>query len=77
MSFHQYKYDNSPLLLPLNVESDPDVDWDTTVAAAGFNPGDEEVSICTLSATWNGHPAGSLVVTGLAVEGHRFAVAGT
>jgi hypothetical protein len=50
-------------------------DWDeAAVVAAGFDPADEEVSICTLTEEWNGHPAGSRVVTTLTVSGHPFAV---
>jgi hypothetical protein len=69
--FRSYTYSNSPNLLPLE-----EAEWsEEVVVAAGFDPDDEEISVCRLTADWKGHPAGSLVVTGLTVSGHPFAVA--
>jgi len=50
------------------------LDWSEVVSAAGFDPDDQEISITRLVAVWRGHAAGSLVVTGLKVDGHPFAV---
>lgn len=44
------------------------------VRAAGFDPEDPEVSMVRLSAAWNGHRKGALVVTGLTISGYPFAV---
>lgn len=41
---------------------------------AGFSPDDEEISVSSLSHDWNGHKAGDVVVHGLNVDGHPFAV---
>ena len=66
----RYTWDN-PNLVPLR---SADL-WDgDIVKAAGFDPEDEEVTVCDLAEEWNGHPAGSLVVTELTVCGHSFAV---
>ena len=66
----RYTWDN-PKLVPLR----SDDLWDNDiVTAAGFDPEDEEVTVCDLAEEWNGHPAGSLVVTELTVRGHSFAV---
>lgn len=73
MRFTRYVYDNTPHLLPAD-GPEPAGDWQQIVRTAGFDPADEELAWATLSAPWNGHPAGSIVVTELTVEGHRFAV---
>lgn len=67
----KYTWSNTPSLVPLRAA---DL-WDEeVVVAAGFDPQDSEVTVTDLAEAWNGHPAGSLVVTELTVEGHRFAV---
>ena len=48
--------------------------WNEVVAAAGFDPGDEGLTICELSRDWDGHRRGSLVVIGPVAEGRPFAV---
>jgi len=42
--------------------------------AAGFDPEVEEAGIGMLTEAWNGHPVGAIVLSGLTVEGHPFAV---
>ena len=51
-----------------------DIDAAEVLVAAGFDPEDEEAGIYRLSEPWGGRPAGALVVSGLVVEGHHFAV---
>lgn len=52
--------------------------WDDgVVRKAGFNPRDEELAMAYLRKPWNGHPAGSIVVYGLIVRGHPFAIVET
>lgn len=48
--------------------------WDEVIELAGFSPEDEELAIGELAEDWNGHARGALVVVGLAVAGHPFAV---
>ena len=76
MRFLRYVY-TRPDALPLDEENPPAVGGEDFVAAceaAGFDPDDEEITACRLAAAWNGHPAGAVVITGLTVEGHPFAV---
>lgn len=65
-----YRYGPNPNDVPL-----ADDYWDESlVAAAGFDPDDEEVAVCRLARGWNGHPEGTQVVTGLTVQGHKFTI---
>lgn len=74
MKFRHYTYGNNPGTLPLDCDGYIE-GYDEICTAAGFNPEDEEVNVCTLTEDWNNHPAGSIVVTGLTTAGHPFAVA--
>lgn len=87
MKFKRYVYGNTPELVPVNDESvglplgpgedtieDFEKKWGETLLAAGFDPDDEEITVVELAEDWEGHPAGSLVVTGCTVEGHPFAI---
>lgn len=74
MKFKHYTYGNNPESLPLDCEGYIE-GYEEICIAAGFNPEDEETNACTLTEDWNGHPAGSIVVTGPTVTGHPFAVA--
>lgn len=66
----QYTFGPCPNLLPI-----AETDWDTAaVKAAGFDPEDEEVSVCELTDEWNDHPRGSRVVLGMTATGHPFAI---
>lgn len=67
----KYTYGNAPNQVPLRAA---DLWNDDVVAAAGFDPDDSDVTVTDLAEDWHGHPAGSLVVTGLTCEGHPFAV---
>ena len=70
INWKKYTYGTCPNLVPLeNTEVN---NWDVLVSAAGENPADEEMSFCRLTKQWNGHPRGSLVLTGPTVEGHPF-----
>ena len=71
MKVTKYVYGTDPSLVPL---SDSDGWDDEIIKAAGFDPNDEEVAVCTLVEDWNGHKEGATVVTGCTVEGHPFAV---
>jgi len=69
--FKLYRFATKPELVPLGGERS----WDEqAVRAAGFDPEDEDVVCCELTEEWEGHPAGSLVVTGCTIEGYPFAV---
>lgn len=72
INWKKYTYGTCPNLVPL--EQAGIEDWDATVSSTGENPEDEEISICRLTDDWNNHPKGSLIVTGLTVEGHPFYV---
>jgi hypothetical protein len=50
------------------------LDVDAAARAAGFDPEDPDLWVGRLTEEWDGHAAGALVVSGLAVEGHPFAV---
>jgi len=69
----RYTY-STPSLLP--AEFGHEWPGDDVVAAAGFAPDDSEVEIGRLTETWGGHPAGSIVISGLMIEGHPFTVLG-
>jgi hypothetical protein len=77
----RYRY-NRPEMLPVDWDYEFDGDWDAMLELAGmersgireFGYDDEEISIGLLTEEWHGHPAGSLVVSGLLVEDHPFAV---
>ena len=75
MKFTTYTYQNPA---PLPVEWDDGFSLqqiaDEDVQAAGFGPDDEELNSGTLTEAWNGHPAGSVVLSGATVEGHPFAL---
>jgi len=71
--FKKYTYGSLAEELPIS-EPFYTENYNELITAAGFNPQDEEVTLCELIEEWNGHDTGSLVVTGLQVEGHRFAV---
>jgi|GEM_PF-5816476 len=50
-----------------------DSEWllpDDILREIGADPNDEELACCGLRDQWSRYPAGSLVVTGLSVEGH-------
>ena len=70
----RYRYGTTPHELHLEEAGWQDLPSDLEYREAGFDPEDEEVTICRLIDAWNGHPAGSVVITGLTVEGHPFAV---
>jgi hypothetical protein len=62
------------------------VDWDAyqtdtqdIVAAAGMDPNmdDDEIVVGMLTRFWNGHPAGSFVVSGPTAPGLPFAISTT
>jgi hypothetical protein len=76
LSITRYKFSTNPSLVPLTDAPalQPDLDSDIIVAAADFDPDDEEITIEALSEDWNGHQAGDLVVHGMTVDGHPFAV---
>ena len=72
----RYRYSTQPGLLPL---TDDSLGYDSRTTEgdayrAGFDPDDEELTLCELAEDWNGHPKGARVLTGLQVEGHPFAV---
>ena len=74
LTFRRYTYAN-PDQLPVGQDGFlGDHEWDDVCASAGFDPADDEVGTGNLTAAWNGHPAGALVVSGCTVEGHPFAV---
>ena len=71
MKITKYTYSNTPSLLPLSEEPY----WDKhDIEKAGFDSDDEDIMCCTLSEDWNGHKAGSTVVTGQTTEGAPFVV---
>jgi hypothetical protein len=84
-TFRRYVY-NQPHSLPVTWDDDEMWRrWPATIRAgqdltddewraAGFEPDDEEAGFGALTDDWNGHKAGALVVSGLTVEGHPFAV---
>jgi hypothetical protein len=81
MTVTRYVYGADPSEIPLGTTLEGGtildgtcLDWRAVVQEAGFDPDDHEVSITRLTANWRGHPAGSLVVTEMTVEGHSFAV---
>jgi hypothetical protein len=77
----RYRY-NRPEMLPVDWEYEFDGDWDAMLELAGMERSgiresgydDEEISIGLLAEDWNGHPAGSFVVSGLLVSDHPFSV---
>lgn len=69
----QYRWGNTPDLVPVEW-TDAGVDYAAAVEAAGWSADDDEVDIGRLRDTWNGHPRGSVVLSGLRVEGHPFVV---
>jgi hypothetical protein len=79
--FIRYLY-SSPEALPVVRDEDDawvqvdltQAEWLQIVKAAGFITYDDEVVVGSLDQPWNGHPSGSLVVTGPTVSGHPFAV---
>lgn len=74
LTFTRYTYSN-PHTLPVNwARGVGGADFIAAVARAGFDPNDDEVSTGELTRDWNGHRRGALVVSGLLVEGHPFAV---
>ena len=73
MKFKKYTYGNKPELLPLS-ESFGLVDDEKIISLAGFDPHDEEVTMCELADDWNGHPIGSLVITGITISGCPFTI---
>lgn len=73
MVFKQYTYGSTSASLPVS-ESFCPVNYDELVRVAGFDPNDEEIVVCELEEDWNGHKVGALVVTGMMVAGHKFAV---
>jgi len=56
------------------------VEWDNSelseeeIKFAGFDPDDSELGFGTLTENWNGHEAGSRVVSGATLPGFFFAV---
>ena len=51
--------------------------WEPTIRAAGYNPSDPMVRTGVLEAPWNGHPAGSLLISPNTIDlipGSPFAV---
>lgn len=75
MKLTSYTYQN-PDTLPVEWDDGFSLQQitDEDVQAAGFDPNDEELNSGTLTEEWNGHPAGSVVLSGATVEGHPFAV---
>lgn len=59
-----------------DIPVDFDIGWvdEVTISSAGFNPNDEELVIGELTEEWDHNPTGSLVISGLSVEGHPFTV---
>ena len=74
MDFEGYTINNPDAVRELIGDEASVVDWRKTIEAAGFDPDDEELAISLLARDWNGHKRGSLVVHGLLVEGHPFAI---
>lgn len=74
MQFKRYTYGNNPNLLPLGEPADDHHDYEAWCLKAGFDPNDEEMRAFRLTREWNGHPADSVVLTGMTREGHQFAV---
>lgn len=72
MKFKHYTY-SDPSFLPVDFDGYLP-GYDAYCKAAGFDPEDDEVNVGMLTEEWNGHPAGSVVVSGLTTEGHPFAV---
>lgn len=71
-TFARYRFGNNPSAVQL---TDSPAPWDDDlVRAAGFDPGDDEVTISQLAEPWERHPAGALVVVGLTLPGYPFAV---
>lgn len=68
----RYEFGNTPGLVPIGA------DWrdcdDATIVSAGFDPDDPELTSTELTDDWNGHLRGALVLAGLTVEGHPFAI---
>lgn len=80
MDFTRYVYTTGrdAVIYLVDWGTEPDVqDWDEMVTAAGFDPEDEEVGCGLLLESWNGHPAGAVIISGLTVTGHPFAVSTT
>mgnify|MGYP005869050279 CR=1 FL=1 len=71
--FKRYTINNPDAVREL-IGDEASVDWKETIKAAGFDPDDEELAISHLARDWNGHQRGALVVHGLLVEGHPFAI---
>lgn len=76
LTFKRYTYGIDPDEIATDESYDPmaNHDWEEICTAAGFDPSDEELGTIALADEWNGHPKGALLVAGLAVEGHSFAV---
>ena len=74
--YRKYTFGNSPEKLPRQDTEQNFPDEDTLVAL-GFNPKDEELCYCELSADWNGHKAGATVILTLTITGYDFAVENT
>lgn len=71
-TWRRYTYGSKPEMVPL---ADYSGNYDAgAVRAAGFDPKDDEITLCQLAADWNGHPAGARVITECTCEGHSFAV---
>lgn len=78
ITFDRYVY-NQPSELPVEYDiwfklPDGCDDLGDVIAAAGLDPDDEEIGVGLLEEQWQGHVAGCIVVSGLTVEGHPFAV---
>ncbi len=69
-SFHVYTYYH-PEAVPFQ-RSDL---WDKDmIAAAGFDIQKDDVNFGILTRSWNGHPAGSIIITGPRKVGEKFAI---
>lgn len=71
--FKNYTWGTKPELIPVNWD-DNGGNFKGYCKAAGFDPEDEDNGIGRLTENWNGHKKGSVVVSGLTVQGHSFAV---
>jgi hypothetical protein len=63
-----------PALLPVDWEARPELHWDEVCRVVGFDPRRNESSYGQLSADWNGHPRGSVILSGLHGEQEWFTI---
>jgi hypothetical protein len=63
-----------PASVPVDWDAKPDLHWDEVCRAVGFDPRGNVSAWGQLSADWNGHPRGAVVLTGLQGESGWFTI---